>query len=245
MRTSAPGRGPRLRRPSHGATAAGSPPGRARVLALGACLALAGLMGAAAQGSPFLNRLRILSGATRDTAAAEERYEPKEPLSDWFPPAASPVPRGKCVCALDFDGVLRGPPPGATDLDTPAADASRVVQACKDAGMHIAICSANDNYDKMSTVLSQRVDPSTFTPAFFQSGAFQMSTDDKSVTLNNIIRYFNTPPSCVMLFDDMDFNKPYAQQTGAIFIQTPPHTGITMNDFWRAQAALPNYCQCG
>ncbi|PNW76736.1 hypothetical protein CHLRE_11g469224v5 [Chlamydomonas reinhardtii] len=147
------------------------------------------------------------------------------------------------ACMLP-DGVLRAAPPGARDQDVPAPDAKRVVQGCKDAGYEIAIASANDEIDKMKKVLGQRLDPAVFTEAFFDSSAFQMHYDDKSITLNNIIKYYDTQPGCVMLFDDQEWNKAYATDQGVLMIMTPTNAGIRYADFTRGAAELQRYCDC-
>ncbi|GIL41964.1 hypothetical protein Vafri_47, partial [Volvox africanus] len=141
-----------------------------------------------------------------------------EPITDWLPPAPASIPNGACVAAFDFDGVLRAAPPNARDKNVPAPEAISVIQACKNAGWKIAICSANDSPATMRMVLGQRLDPSTFSSDFFSSPAFQTHNDDKSVTLRNLISFFNTSPQCIMFFDDKGWNKPYAQQTGVLFI---------------------------
>ncbi|KXZ54925.1 hypothetical protein GPECTOR_4g998 [Gonium pectorale] len=96
----------------------------------------------------------------------------------------------------------------------------------------------------MKLVLGQRLDPSIFSPEFFSSSAFQMHYDNKSISLLNIIRHFDTQPQCVVLFDDQPWNRDYARETGAIFIKTPLDTGITVPDFQRAQQALSSCCNC-
>lgn len=47
----------------------------------------------------------------------------------------------------------------------------RHVQA---AGCAVGTASANDNVEKLTSVLGRRIDPETFTPAFFNSPAFQV-----------------------------------------------------------------------
>ncbi|EFJ46265.1 hypothetical protein VOLCADRAFT_118129 [Volvox carteri f. nagariensis] len=169
---------------------------------------------------------------------------PAEIPTDWLPPPPAFVPTAPCVAAFDFDGVLRAAPPEAKDQNVPAPEARSVIQASKNAGWEIAICSANDSPATMKLVLGQRLDPVTFSPQFFNSPAFQTHNDDKSVTLTNLIRYYGTSPQCVMFFDDKGWNKDYAKQVGVIFIHTPPETGITYYDFQRAQQAIPRYCKC-
>ncbi|KAG2432257.1 hypothetical protein HXX76_009175 [Chlamydomonas incerta] len=185
----------------------------------------------------------VAAGGSED-GAEPQPAQPARPPTDRLPPIPASKPRDTCVCAFDFDGVLRAAPPGARDQDVPAPDAKRVVQGCKDAGYEIAIASANDDIEKMKKVLGQRLDPSVFTEAFFDSSAFQMHYDDKSITLSNIIRYYDTQPGCVMLFDDQEWNKAYASDLGVLMIMTPTNAGIRYADFARGAAELQRYCDC-
>ncbi|KXZ49176.1 hypothetical protein GPECTOR_22g766 [Gonium pectorale] len=186
------------------------------------------------------------SGAqtTRSREVPENPPEDNSPDVDLYPPPPASVPQGTCVCAFDFDGVLRAAPPGAADQDTPAPEARMVVDACKAAGWAVAICSSNDSPAKMKMVLGQRLDPSTFTPQFFNSPAFQIKNDNKTPLLRNIIRYHQTLPQCVAFFDDRNWNKEYAAETGVLFIKTPTNKGIRYSDWLRAQQVMTQYCDC-
>ncbi|KAG2446961.1 hypothetical protein HYH02_008115 [Chlamydomonas schloesseri] len=149
----------------------------------------------------FLGRW-MAGGGLEDGGGTEGQQQPARAPTDRLPPVPASKPRDTCVCAFDFDGVLRAAPPGARDQDVPAPDAKRVVQGCK------------------------------------------MHYDDKSITLGNIIKYYDTQPGCVMLFDDQEWNKAYASDLGVLMIMTPTNAGIRYADFTRGASELQRFCDC-
>lgn len=149
---------------------------------------------------------------------------------------------GRCVCAFDFDNTLRIERDGLEDV--PASDASNIVSDCKSRGYGIAIASANGDFDKLRPVLQDKLDGSTFNGDFFKSKAFQIGDSDKSNELRNIADHYDTSSKCVVLFDDGEFNKRYADETGAAWRQVKREYGITWHDYERGRQTLESQCRC-
>ncbi|GIL41963.1 hypothetical protein Vafri_46, partial [Volvox africanus] len=158
--------------------------------------------------------------------------------------ADSGKPYDTCVCVFDFDETLRVISPDKTDLDMPAQDGAGIIRKCREYGWEIAVASANDNYQKLEKILSQRIDGSIFSPEFFNSSAFQYHWFNKTVSLHNIMRYYDTQPQCMMLFDDAEHNRKYADALGVTFIKARNDTGVRWDDFIEGQKYLHQKCWC-
>ncbi|EFJ46196.1 hypothetical protein VOLCADRAFT_93384 [Volvox carteri f. nagariensis] len=153
-------------------------------------------------------------------------------------------PYDTCVCVFDFDETLRVISKDKKDFDVPAEDGQGIIRKCKEYGWEIGVASANDNYQKLQKVLSERVDNVTFTPEFFSSTAFQYHWFNKSISLNNIARYYDTQPQCMMLFDDAEHNRKYADKLNVTFIKVRNDTGVRWEDFTEGQKYMHQKCWC-
>ncbi|GLC35125.1 hypothetical protein PLESTM_000282100 [Pleodorina starrii] len=153
-------------------------------------------------------------------------------------------PYDTCVCVFDFDETLRVISSDKKDWDVPAQDGAGIIAKCKEYGWEIGVASANDNVQKLHKVLGQKVDNSTFTQEFFDSSAFQYHWYNKTVSLDAIARYYDTQPECMMLFDDMEHNRKYAEALDVTFMHVRNDTGVRWSDFVDGQKYLHDKCWC-
>eukprot|EP00894_Picocystis_sp_ML_P005108 jgi/Pico_ML_1/55625/g1288.t1 len=84
-----------------------------------------------------------------------------------------------------------------------------------------------------------------FTTELLVSPAFQFGRRNKTVAMNNILRYYGMldRPECAVLFDDNKLaNKPHADATGVLWVHVDERIGITMDDFDQAERKLDRFC---
>ncbi|GAX84692.1 hypothetical protein CEUSTIGMA_g12114.t1 [Chlamydomonas eustigma] len=147
-----------------------------------------------------------------------------------------------CVCAFDFDNTLRVPQ--GNDFDAAADEGPASVEACQALGCGLAMASANGNKAKLTKVLSEYYG-AFFSASFFNTSAFQIGQHNKSKELEVLSSYFQVASnSCIVLFDDMLFNKKYADQVGSVFQLVLTRTGIRLQDVIMAAAKLSSDPAC-
>ncbi|GAX80705.1 hypothetical protein CEUSTIGMA_g8140.t1 [Chlamydomonas eustigma] len=147
-----------------------------------------------------------------------------------------------CVCAFDFDNTLRVP--HGDDFDAAANEGPASVEACQALGCGLAMASANGNKAKLSKVLSEYYG-AFFSTSFFNTSAFQIGQHNKSKELEVLSSYFQVASnSCIVLFDDMLFNKKYADQVGSVFQLVLTRTGIRLQDVIMAASKLSSDPAC-
>lgn len=153
--------------------------------------------------------------------------------------------------------VFRTPPAGAQDRQTrlESSASARSLNAepipafykvcLQEYGYEVALASANCDKAKMKLILPNHIDDDIFTPAWFESPAFQHCEPYKTYELNRILEFFDTPAACAMFFDDLEYNvEKYARDVGVNWRLVDPEHGVTWDDFWAVVPQLKDRCDC-
>jgi len=144
------------------------------------------------------------------------------------------------LCIFDFDETL-----WIRATNSVAEEARRVVRACVRSGYEIAIATVNPFPLHVRRVLQEEISERWFTTELLASPAFQFGRRNKTVAMNNILRYYGMldTPECAVLFDDNKLaNKPHADATGVLWVHVDERIGITMDDFDQAERKLDRFC---
>jgi hypothetical protein len=128
-------------------------------------------------------------------------------------------------------------------VDSMAADARWVINACVARGYEIGIATAGCRADYVKSYLSRRVDPDAWSPAILNSAAFQSCQPYKISSLPLVMAHYGVGNArgCGVLFDQ-GFNKGYADRTGLGFADVDIKTGLRAKDFAAAEAQFERNC---
>lgn len=150
---------------------------------------------------------------------------------------------GTCVCVFDFDHTLRVQ--NETGWDVGSKDSKGIVRKCRELGYEVALASANCDEAKMRFVLPNRIDDDIFTDRFFESPAFQHCDPWKTKELTKLLEHFETPPQCMMFFDDLSYNvHKHATDVGIHWRHVDEDHGVLWEDFGSLHADLLRTCEC-
>jgi hypothetical protein len=128
-------------------------------------------------------------------------------------------------------------------VDSMAADAKWVINACVARGYEIGRATAGCRTDYVKSYLARRVDPDAWTPAVLNSAAFQSCQPYKISSLPLIMAHYGLAGArgCGVLFDQ-GFNKGYADRSGLGFADVDIKTGLRARDFAAAEAQFQRNC---